>query len=177
MVAMLGMWGAGVSVQHGPAVNIYRIGRAIRRRRAALSQTRRFSPARIRATAVSVSVTSTAIARWMPRRRSPGIAITAPSTGMPTVTATRWLVVMRPVASPLLASGIPAVAVTVAATTAVIWPKEPPNSAGISNHSQIGAEPSRISGGRHAALDEQCRQSADLGGLSTGGHFADRGSR
>ena len=39
---------------------------------------------------------------------------------------------------PFWASGTSEVAVTVAATTAVIWPKKPPNSAGISSHSQVG---------------------------------------
>ena len=53
------------------------------------------------------------------------------------------------------------VAVTVAATTAVIWPKKPPNSAGISSHSQsrLSAEQDQRRG--HAALDQQCRQEDD----------------
>ena len=48
------------------------------------------------------------------------MAITAPKSGIPTVTATRWLVVTRPVASPVSASATSEVAMTVAATTAVI---------------------------------------------------------
>ena len=52
---------------------------------------------------------------------------------MPIVTATRWLVVTRPEASPLWLSGTPEVAVTVAATTAVMCPKKPMKSAGISS--------------------------------------------
>jgi hypothetical protein len=49
----------------------------------------RFRPARIRITAVSVKRTSAARARWIPARRSAGMVITAPRSGMPTVTATR----------------------------------------------------------------------------------------
>ena len=63
----------------------------------------------------------TVSASWIPDSRSARIAITAPRTGMPTVTATRWLVVTRPEASPLCVSGTSEVAVTVAATTAVIF--------------------------------------------------------
>ena len=42
--------------------------------------------------------------------------ITAPRTGIPTVTATRWLVVTRPVTSPASASSTSEVAITVPAT-------------------------------------------------------------
>jgi hypothetical protein len=49
----------------------------------------RFRPARIRITAISVKRTSAARARWIPARRSARMAITAPRSGMPTVTATR----------------------------------------------------------------------------------------
>jgi hypothetical protein len=79
-----------------------------------------FRPARIRITAVNVKRTSAARARRIPDKRSARMVISAPRSGMPTVTATRWLVVSRPVARPLWASGTPEVAVTVAATTAVI---------------------------------------------------------
>jgi hypothetical protein len=73
------------------------------------------------------------------------------------VNATRWLVVIRPVPRPLLASGNSEVAVTVPATTAVIWPKKLPTAPeSAAAASRLSAEQDHRRG--HATLDQQCRE-------------------
>jgi len=60
---------------------------------------------------------------------------------MPTVSATSWVIVASPVASPCSLAGRPDVAVTVYATMPVTWPKNPTASAASTSASQLRSVP------------------------------------
>jgi hypothetical protein len=64
-------------------------------------------------TLTSVTATFTPSARWMPVSSTLCVAAIAPRIGMPTVSATCWVIEVSPVASPCSWSGRPAVPVTV----------------------------------------------------------------